>query len=178
MMSWGAAEGTRTERPPRGTLGAGPPRFLAGVGEPDRCFGGKRLKTVARARAEGRADRRRARGQEGRRKDPIPRSHASLRVFFLLLAALAIPLAASCSPSIPEVEGRWTGSLKLGNGGVYDPVRLDLVQGGERLSGSGVMVAGVPGPGTTPRSRSPRGAASWARRSRSSCATPCTAPWT
>ena len=129
---------------------AGPPQLLAEVGEPDRCVGGKRLKVVARARTEGRGDRRRARGREERRKAPVPRSRASLTVF-LLLAALALPLAvSSCSPSSPEVEGRWTGSLKLGNGGVYDPVRLDLVQDGERLSGSGVMVAGVPGEDDAP----------------------------
>ena len=106
------------------------------------------MKVVAKARTERGADRRRARGQEERRKAPIRRSRASFTV--LLLAALALALAASCSPSTPEVEGRWTGSLTLGNGGGYDPVRLDLVQDGERLSGSGVMVSKVPGEDDAP----------------------------
>ena len=133
---------------PRGPS-ADAPQFLAEVVEPNRCVGGERLKVVARARTERGDDRQRAHGQEERRKSPIRRSRASFTVFFFL-AALALPLAASCSPSTPAVEGRWTGSLALGNGGLYDPVRLDLVQDSERLSGSGVMVAGVPGEDDAP----------------------------
>ena len=127
------------------------PEPLAEISESDRCLDGKRLKIVARVRTERGADRRRARGREERRKASIPLSPAYPTVLLLVLVvALSSPFAASCSPSAPEVEGRWTGSLTLGNGGGYDPVRLDLVQDGERLSGSGVMVSKVPGEDDAP----------------------------
>jgi hypothetical protein len=70
------------------------------------------------------------------------------------LLVLALPAAlvlASCAPlgGSAEVEGNWTGPLRLANGGGYD-VELDLTQDGEELSGSGHMVAAVPGEDDAP----------------------------
>ncbi len=85
----------------------------------------------------------------------MPETNAVKQTFGKLLvlavpAVLLLVFASSCGPfGGPDVEGRWTGPLRLANGGGYD-VELDLEQDGERLSGSGHMSAAVAGEDDAP----------------------------
>ncbi len=85
----------------------------------------------------------------------MPETNAAKQTFgkLLVLAVAAVLLlvsASSCGPfGGADVEGQWTGPLRLANGGGYD-VELDLEQDGERLSGSGHMSAAVAGEADAP----------------------------
>ncbi len=66
-------------------------------------------------------------------------------------AVLLLVSASSCGPfGGADVEGRWTGPLRLSDGMAYD-ADLDLEQeGGEEISGSGVLLAQVAGEADAP----------------------------